>query len=116
LSYLIINYVICELIKRMTKHRGIMHSIPFSFFSAEMVYLLFDSSGKTVASMAALAIFSACLIHLVLDELNAFYFKFGFIPMPKKSAGTALKLYSQGVLANLFMFSLVCGATIIIVA
>ncbi|MCU7835836.1 MAG: metal-dependent hydrolase [gamma proteobacterium symbiont of Taylorina sp.] len=116
LCYLIINYVICELIKKMTKHRGIMHSIPFSFFSAEMVYLLFSSSGKQIATMAALTIFFGCLIHLILDELNAFYFKFGFIPILNKSSGTALKLYSQDLWANFFMFCLVCGATIIIVA
>lgn len=112
--YFIINYVICELIKKMTMHRGIMHSIPFSFLAAEIAYLLFNTSGQIMATMAALAIFCGCLIHLILDELNAFYFKFGFIPMLKKSSGTALKLYSKGFFANFFIYSLVFAATVVI--
>ena len=112
--YFIINYVICELIKKMTSHRGIMHSIPFAFLSAEIAYLLFNSSGQKMATMAAVAIFSGCLIHLILDELNSFYFKFYFIPLLNKSSGTAFKLYSKGVMANFFIYALVFGVSLII--
>ena len=84
--YLVINYIICELIKKMTIHRGIMHSIPFSFLCAEITYLLFDSADKNMSTMAASAVFFGCFIHLILDELHAIYFKFGFIPMLKKSS------------------------------
>jgi membrane-bound metal-dependent hydrolase YbcI (DUF457 family) len=113
--YLVINYIICELIKKMTIHRGIMHSIPFSFLCAEIAYLLFSSSGKDMMTMASIAIFSGCIVHLVLDEFHAVYFKFGFIPMLKKSSGTALKLYSQGFFANFFIFCSVLIATAFII-
>lgn len=113
--YLVINYIICELIKKMTIHRGIMHSIPFSFLCAEIAYLLFYSSGQSMTTMAALAIFSGCIIHLVLDELNAFYFKFGFIPMLNKSSGTALKLYSKDFFPNFVIFTSLLGITTMIV-
>ena len=56
-SYFILNYIVCELIKKMTIHRGIMHSIPFAFLTAEVIYLLFTSSGQEMATLAALAIF-----------------------------------------------------------
>jgi len=114
-SYFVINYIFCELIKKMTKHRGIMHSIPFSFLCAEIAYLLFYPSGQNMTTMAALSIFFGCIIHLILDELNAFYFKFGFIPMLKKSSGTALKLYSKDIFPNFMIFSFVLLMTIIII-
>ncbi|MCK5664818.1 MAG: metal-dependent hydrolase [Thiotrichaceae bacterium] len=113
--YLVINYIICELIKKMTIHRGIMHSIPFSFLCAEIVYLLFYSSGQSMMTMAALSVFFGCIMHLILDELNAFYFKFGFIPMLKKSSGTALKLYSKDIFPNFIIFSMVLLMTIMII-
>ncbi len=114
-SYFVINYIFCELIKKMTKHRGIMHSIPFAFLCAEIAYLLFYPSGQNMTTMAALSIFFGCIIHLILDELNAFYFKFGFIPMLNKSSGTALKLYSKDLFSNLILFTSLVGITTIIV-
>ena len=38
-----------------------------------------------MATVVAIATFVGCLTHLILDELNAFYLKFGFIPMLKNS-------------------------------
>lgn len=114
-SYFVINYIFCELIKKMTKHRGIMHSIPFAFLCAEIAYLLFYPSGQNMTTMAALSVFFGCIIHLILDELNAFYFKFGFIPLLNKSSGTALKLYSKDIFPNFLIFSFVLLMTIIII-
>jgi len=116
LSYFIINYIVCELLKKVTIHRGIMHSIPFSLLAAQIAYLLFKPSGLLLSTMAAGAMFCGCLIHLILDELNSFYLKFGFIPMLKKSSGTALKLFSDNVWINFFIYSLVGLTTMIIVA
>ena len=92
-----------------------MRSIPFSLFVAQITYLLFKPSGLMLSTMAAFAIFFGCLMHLVLDELNAFYLKFAFIPMLKKSSGTAFKLFSDDLWANFFIYSLVLGAMVMIV-
>ncbi len=109
--YLLINYVVCGLIKKMSTHRGIMHSIPFSLLWAEFFYLLFNTSNQTMATMAALVTFCGCLIHLILDELNAIYFRFYMIPMLKKSSGTALKLFSSDLGANLLVYGLLFMTT-----
>ena len=103
-SYLFINYVICSIIKKITVHRGMMHSIPFALVCGGICYLLFLSSGKKVAIMAGTAVFSGCLVHLVLDELSSFKLKFGFIPILKKSSGTAFKLKSESLGATLFIY------------
>ena len=108
--YFVINSLFCELIKKMTVHRGIMHSIPFAILSGEVGYLLFISSGHTMAAIIGFTILAGCLVHLILDELNSISWKFGFVPWPKKSAGTALKLKSNYNLVNVFVYSLVIGS------
>ncbi|WDN88885.1 hypothetical protein BuS5_01853 [Desulfosarcina sp. BuS5] len=106
-SYLFINYVACTVIKRLTVHRGIMHSVPFALFCGGIGYLLFASSGKVIATIAGLAVLAGCLTHLVLDELNSFTLKFGFIPWLKRSSGTALKLKSNSLATNLLVYCLI---------
>jgi len=104
ISYLFINYVVCSIIKKITVHRGMMHSIPFALVCGGIGYLLFLSSGKQVAIMAGTTVFSGCFVHLVLDELSSFKLKFGFIPIPKKSSGSAFKLKSESLGATLFIY------------
>ena len=104
ISYLFINYVVCSIIKKITVHRGMMHSIPFALVCGGIGYLLFLSSDKQVAIMAGAAVFLGCFVHLVLDELSSFKLKLGFIPIPKKSSGSAFKLKSESLGATLFIY------------
>ena len=103
-SYLFINYVVCAIVKRVTVHRGMMHSIPFVFVCAGVAYLLFKPSGSPVAVMAGLAVFLGCLVHLLLDEITSFKLKFGIIPVPKRSSGSAFKFKSDSLFATLFIY------------
>lgn len=106
LAYLLMNYVVCALIKKMTVHRGIMHSLPFALLCGAISYWLFMKSGPQMAKMVGLAALVGCLVHLVLDELNAFKLKHGILPGLKKSSGSAFKLKSQSVLTTLFIYTL----------
>ena len=103
-SYLFINYIVCAIVKRVTVHRGMMHSIPFTFVCAGIGYLLFEPSGSQVAIMAGFAVLLGCLVHLVLDEITSFKLKFGFIPVPKRSSGSAFKFKSDSLFATLFIY------------
>jgi membrane-bound metal-dependent hydrolase YbcI (DUF457 family) len=103
-SYLFINYVVCAIVKRVTVHRGMMHSIPFVFVCAGVAYILFKPSGTEVAVIASLAVILGCLVHLVLDEVTSFKLKFGFIPVPKRSSGSAFKFKSDSLFATLFIY------------
>jgi membrane-bound metal-dependent hydrolase YbcI (DUF457 family) len=107
-SYLLINYVICYIVKLVTIHRGMMHSIPFVFVCAGIGYLLFEPSGSRVALIAGLAVLLGCLVHLVLDEITSFKLKFGFIPVPKSSSGSAFKFKSDSLFATLFIYLILC--------
>ena len=110
-SYVFINNVFCELLKKITVHRGIMHSIPFSVLCGELGYLLYLSSGPDMALAVGLAIFIGCINHLMLDELNAVKFKAGVVPVFKRSFGTAMKIYSKSIFATLIVYCILCGAT-----
>ncbi len=106
LSYLLINYVICSVIKKVTVHRGIMHSIPFALLCGGIGYLLFAPSGRNMALMGGSAVLLGCLVHLLLDEFNSFELKLGFIPFPKRSIGTAFKLIAPSIPATVFVYLL----------
>ena len=106
-GYVIINYLVCGLIKKITVHRGIMHSIPFSILSGEIGYLFFIPSGENIALMVGISVFAGCIVHLLLDEFNSFSFKLGFIPVVKNSFGTAFKLKSNNLLVTLFIYCLI---------
>ncbi|MBF0102083.1 MAG: metal-dependent hydrolase [Desulfobacterales bacterium] len=107
LSYLFLFYGVGTLIKRLTVHRGIFHSIPFSILSAELVYLLFVQSSQKLALIAASAMFSGCILHLLLDEANSFYFKHHLMPSLKRSKGTALKLKSDSIVLTVCIYCLI---------
>ncbi|MBT3311603.1 MAG: metal-dependent hydrolase [Desulfobacteraceae bacterium] len=110
-SYLFINHIVCSTIKKITTHRGMMHSIPFAILCGGLGYLLFISSGSHAAFFAGFSIYCGCMIHLVLDELNSISFKFGFIPYIKKSSGTALKLKSDSIIITIFVYLLILLVT-----
>jgi membrane-bound metal-dependent hydrolase YbcI (DUF457 family) len=115
ISYLLIRYVICELVKRMTTHRGIMHSIPFALLCAEAGFLIFIPSGKNMAIAVGISIFAGFITHLLLDEVNSITLKNGVIPKFKKSAGTALKFKSKSIIDTLviYLFVITGGVRVI---
>lgn len=113
LSYIFINYIVCSLIKKMTVHRGIMHSIPFAILCGGVGYLLFSNSGGQIAFITGTAALFGCLLHLILDELNSFKFKYGFIPTLKKSGGTALKFKSSSFSTTLLIYTILIIVTIV---
>ena len=107
LFYLIINYAVCGLLKKMTKHRGIMHSIPFSILCAEIAFLMLHPSGLRLAVFGSFAVFSGCMVHLILDELNSMSIKFGFVVVLKNSSGSALKFFSPYIISTISTYLLV---------
>lgn len=106
-GYLVINFGVCGIIKKVTVHRGIMHSVPFALLCGGIGYLLFASSDRNLAMLGGIAVFTGCLVHLLLDEFSAFQLKLGFIPFAKRSMGTALKFKSDSLWATVFIYLLI---------
>ena len=114
ISYVAIQYLLCPLIKKLTVHRGIMHSIPFALLCGQVTYLLFFKISHRVAFYYALAVFLGALIHLVIDEYYAISFK-GFVPQFGRFSGTALAFYSSNLWTTLFVYFLLFATGYLIV-
>ena len=112
----IIYKIICPIIKAMTKHRGVMHSIPFAILCGELTYLfftsdyeLFEPASKKMPVYFGVAVFLGHIIHLIVDEIYSMWDKKEKKIKIKKSLGTAFTMYSKDatLLANLMVYMLV---------
>jgi len=106
-SYLTIQYLLCPVIKRLTVHRGIMHSIPFALLCGQLTFLLISKANAShhVAVYCAIAVLAGSFVHLVLDEFYSISFKGSAIRF-KRSSGTAMTFYSNSLAATLFVYLL----------
>ncbi len=68
IHYFFMYYIIGGLVKKMTVHRGMCHSIPFGVIAAELTFIL--SAGTTQLRLfKAACVFIGVFVHLFLDEL-----------------------------------------------
>lgn len=113
IGYLAVQYMFCPFIKKLTVHRGIMHSIPFAVLCGQVTFLLFAGAPQRVAVYCALAVFAGAMLHLMLDEFYSITFK-GFTPRFNRASGTALALYSSSPGATLLVYLLLISIAYII--
>ncbi|MBM4069091.1 MAG: metal-dependent hydrolase [Planctomycetes bacterium] len=97
LAFLIVRYVCCYLMRKMTVHRGMFHSIPAMLIAGLTVFLIYLHLEGRLRLFLAGAVVAGYLSHLILDEICAVDFQGGRI---KKPFGTALKLFSQNWIAT----------------
>jgi membrane-bound metal-dependent hydrolase YbcI (DUF457 family) len=89
LMFLVIRYGIGTLIKTITTHRGMIHSIPMAILSGELAFFVVTGTvEERLVKAAALTI--GFLSHLILDEVYSID-STGAALRFKKSFGTALK-------------------------
>lgn len=92
---LLLEYFIFALFLKVTRHRGIFHSVPMGVLMGLLLYnslYLFTDTTKNVAFLSGFMLFYGYIVHLLLDEivsLNALGMRV------KKSFGTAMKLYDK---------------------
>ncbi|MBF0376385.1 MAG: metal-dependent hydrolase [Desulfamplus sp.] len=115
ISFIFIKYGLCTLVKKITVHRGIMHSIPFALLCSELGFFIFIPSGKNMAIAVGISIFIGFLTHLLIDEANSITLKYGFIPKFKKSAGTAFKFRSRSITDTIIVYFLILSGGIKII-
>lgn len=115
LGYLAVQYLLCPIIKKLTVHRGIMHSIPFAVLCGQVTFLLFASAPQRVALYCAIAVFSGAMIHLLADEFYSISFK-GFKLRFNRASGTALAFYSNSPGATLLVYILLISTGYMIIS
>ena len=107
-SYLIIRYVVSDLFKRLSVHRGMYHSIPAMLIAGLCVYLAYHSPDRTVRLLLAGGVMLGFLSHLILDEIYSVDWR-GIKPKLKSSAGSALKLGSSSMFATATCYLILGG-------
>jgi hypothetical protein len=108
--YLLIRYVLSEIFKRYTVHRGMFHSIPALCIAGLLTYLFYPADRsldgeRTLRLFLAGGVMLGFLSHLVLDELYSIDFTGARLHL-NKYAGSALKFASPSRRATLTTYLL----------
>jgi hypothetical protein len=102
--YLFIRFVVANLLKHYTAHRGMFHSIPAAIIFGELAFLLSCRTDPALRWFQAGAVTLGYLSHLVLDEIWSLQLRIGYVHV-KKSFGTAVKLFGDNLWANLTTYA-----------
>ncbi len=110
IALLAVKFVISPIIKKLTKHRGIWHSIPAAVIMTLGAFLALQvvDLGMRLRFYIAVALGAGYLSHLVLDEgVSLFRFKFLIFWSPKQSLGSALKLAVESKIINIIVYTII---------
>lgn len=87
--------ILIPIFKRLTTHRGMLHSVPFTLLFAEMVFWFVHPFGLADRLLLALAAWMGALSHLLLDEIYSVDFDGNKLVRLKRSFGTAFKFWDS---------------------
>ena len=97
--YVLIRFVLVEVFKRYTVHRGMWHSYPAAAIAGLGAFLICSNDEVGLRMFKAGGVVLGFMSHLVLDEIWSIERgRLGW--RMKKSAGTALKFYSKSTWSN----------------
>jgi len=98
--------VVGAIFRRITRHRGMAHSIPAAFLSGLATFFLASrySFGDADAFILGTAITAGYLVHLILDEVYAVVNFHGRPFRPSTALGSALKLFSDSMPVNVAVY------------
>lgn len=100
--------VVGTIFRKLTHHRGIVHSLPAAALSGLGTISVTSrlGFGEWQAFLIAVAVVFGFLIHLVLDELHSAVNWSGLPFVPKQSLGSAFKLFSRDRSTNVLVYAL----------
>lgn len=101
-------FMVGGMFQKWTRHRGIIHSLPVMCIVGLLTLLIAKQfhASDLIAIYFGLAVSVGFLTHLVLDELYATTNFDNSSFLPKKSLGTALKLFSSSLLVTFAVYIL----------
>ena len=109
--YVVIRFGIGEVFKRFTKHRGMWHSVPAAAIAGLLTYLICLSSDESIRIFKAWATVMGFMTHLLLDELYSVDLMGRRL---RKSSGTAVKLFGNSQMVNLFTYVNLIGLVFLV--
>lgn len=108
-GYIFTYIFIKQIIRRITHHRGVFHTIPASLIWGGCIYIVFKKETVVLQNILALSALFGYLTHLIIDELFAAIDITGGTFMSKRSFGTALKLGSNSIPVTLALYAILIG-------
>lgn len=105
-SFLLVRFGLRVILKHVTVHRGMFHSIPAAIIWGCIVFLSFSHSPEMLRNMVASAAALGFIVHLLIDEMFSLVDISGGTFEPKKSAGTAFKFFSPSSFANFLCYGI----------
>ena len=99
LVYVTIRFVVAEIFRRYTVHRGMWHSLPAAAIVGMFAFLVISGEDISIRLFKTSGVVIGFLSHLILDEIWSVDFRRGRYAF-KKSFGTALKLWGNNRWAN----------------
>lgn len=108
ITYIAIRFGVGAVLRRLTVHRGMWHSIPAGLIAAGTIYLLCTSPDPNTRWFKTGGMLLGFLWHLLLDEIYSVQTtSLGRVHL-KRSFGTALKFFGPNSFANLWTYSMLC--------
>jgi membrane-bound metal-dependent hydrolase YbcI (DUF457 family) len=103
LVYILIRFVVTEIFRRYTVHRGMWHSIPAAAIVGMIAFLVMSTEDISLRMFKTIAVVLGFMSHLVLDEIWSVDFRKGQYQF-KSSFGTALKFWGNSRSVNLMVY------------
>lgn len=103
LVYIAIRFILVEIFRRFTVHRGMWHSIPAAASAGLIAYLVMPCPAESIRIYKSVAVVVGFVTHLLMDEIWSIDLMKGF--RLKKSFGTALKFFGNDAMANISVYA-----------
>jgi len=97
--YITIRFVLAEIFRRYTVHRGMWHSLPAAAIVGMVAFLVLSTEDISLRTFKTMAVVLGFMSHLIIDEIWSVDFRKGKYQF-KTSFGTALKLWGNSAWAN----------------
>jgi hypothetical protein len=111
--YLVIRFGLGNLLRQLTVHRGMFHSLPALAIAGELTFLVCDHENLWMRVFFSVAVMAGFASHLVLDEI----WSIDLARLRLKSSfGTAIKLWGDCWWANLATYANVIVLALLITA
>lgn len=106
--FIFVRFVLGEIFMRFTHHRGIWHSIPAAvlvgLMTAYVLNVIHVLERQEMSTYIGAAVVIGYIIHLILDEIYATVNLSGQSLLPKRSFGSALKLWAPSKTSTLLVY------------
>ena len=108
-TYVVVRFGGGKLLRTLTVHRGMFHSLPAMAVSGLLTFLAYKSPEAGVRLLMGTGVMTGFASHLMLDEWRSVDWR-GLRPRLKKSAGTAIKWAGDYPSATFACYLLLAGS------